>query len=328
MGGVVLGLAGAVLVAATGLATAAIIGIRRLSELLLAAYVVAFAEIVALTLALSTLGAMSRGGFVFGVVALFLASGAGWLVAGRPRASGLSTELRSLVRDPPLSVLATAVGLALAYLAALIVATPPNSWDSLAYHLSRAAFWSQSGHVGYIPDAYDARMDGSPPNAELVLTSLFDVTRSERLVGFVQFVAALACSLGVYTLARRLSFPAREAAFGALVFLTLPVVLLQAPTTQNDLVAASGLTTAAVFLTGTSTAAMAIAALATALAVGTKVPAVYGLPLLLVLAVTAPAPKRRIARLLALGAGTAVGAYWYVVNLRAGPVFGPSGRDR
>ena len=69
---------------------------------------------------------------------------------------------------------------------------------------------------------------------------------------------------------------------------------------------------------------MSIAALATALAVGTKVPAVYGLPLLLVLAVTAPAPKRRIARLLALGAGTAVGAYWYVVNLSAGPVFGPS----
>ena len=152
-------------------------------------------------------------------------------------------------------MLATTVGLALAYLAALIVATPPNSWDSLSYHLSRAAFWSQSGHVGYIPDAYDVRMDGSPPNAELVLTSLFDVTRSERLVGFVQFVAALACSLGVYTLARRLAFPAREAAFGALVFLTLPVVLLQAPTTQNDLVAASGLTAAAVFLTGTSTAA-------------------------------------------------------------------------
>ena len=66
MGGVVLGLAGAALVAATGLATAAVIGIRSLSELVLAAYVVAFAEIVGLTLALSTLGAMSRGGFVFG----------------------------------------------------------------------------------------------------------------------------------------------------------------------------------------------------------------------------------------------------------------------
>jgi hypothetical protein len=325
MGGVVLGLAGAVLVATTGLATSAVIGIRRLSELLLAAYVVAFAEIVGLTLALSAVGAMSRGGFVIGFVVLFLASGTGWLVAGRPRSARLSPELRSLMADPPLSVLATTVGLALAYLAALIVTTPPNSWDSLAYHLSRAAFWSQSGHVGYVPDAYDVRMDGSPPNAELVLTSLFDVTRSERLVGFVQFFAALACSLGVYTLARRLSFQSREAAFGALVFLTLPVVLLQAPTTQNDLVAASGLTAAAVFLTATSTAAMALAALATALAVGTKVPAVYGLPLLLVLALTAPPSNRRIARLLALVAGTAVGAYWYVVNLRTGPVFGPSG---
>ncbi len=107
MGGVVLGLAGAALVAATGLATAAVVGIRNLSELLLAAYVVAFAEIVGLTLALSTLGAMSRRGFILGIVALFLASGTGWLVAGRPRAIGPSTELRSVVRDPPLSVLGT-----------------------------------------------------------------------------------------------------------------------------------------------------------------------------------------------------------------------------
>ena len=88
MGGLVLGLAGAALVAATGLATAAVIGIRSLSELLLAAYVVAFAEIVGLTLALSTLGAMSRGGFVLGIVALFIASGIG-LARRRPPACAL-----------------------------------------------------------------------------------------------------------------------------------------------------------------------------------------------------------------------------------------------
>lgn len=324
MGGLVLGLAGAALVAATGLATAAVIGIRSLSELVLAAYVVAFAEIVGLTLALSTLGAMSRGGFVLGIVALFLAAGTGWLVAGRPRASGLSPQLRSLVNDPPLSVLATAVGLALAYLAALIVATPPNSSDSLSYHLPRAALWVQAGHVGYVENAYDARINANPPNAEIALAFVIDLTRGERFAGFVQLAAALACAVGVFGLARRLRLAEREAAFGALLFLTLPVVLAQAPTTQNDLVAASMFVAAAVFLTGTSSRELGLASLATALAVGTKVPAVFGLPLLLALAIVAPRRHRLIARLVALTVGAGMGAYWYVVNIRnSGQLFGP-----
>src|SRR4029079_9596149 len=101
MGGVVLGLAGAALVAATCLATDAVIGIRKLSELLLAAYVVAFAEIVGLTLALSTLGAMSRGGFVIGIVALFLVSGTCWIATGRPRSARPSPQGRAVIGDPP-----------------------------------------------------------------------------------------------------------------------------------------------------------------------------------------------------------------------------------
>lgn len=326
MGGVLIGVAAAMLVAATGLAAAALIRLRSLPELVLATYVVGFAEIVGLTLVLSTLGAMSRTGFVVGIAGLFLASVAGWLLAHRPPVVRLRLgDVRDLIGVPPLLVLASTVGLALAYVVALIVATPPNSWDSLAYHLPRAAFWSQAGHVGYIPDSYDARLDGNPPNAEIALAFVFDLTRNERFAGFVEFVAALACSVGVFALARRLRFPAREAAFGALVFLTLPVVLLQAPTTQNDLVAASMLTAGAVFVTGTSAGAMGLAALATALAVGTKVPAAFGLPLLLALALTAPEAGRRFARLLALAAGSAVGAYWYVVNLQsADQVFGPS----
>ena len=84
MGGVLIGVAAAMLVAATGLATAALIRVRSLPELVLAAYVIGFAEIVGLTFVLSTLGAMSRTGFAVGIAGLFLASVAGWLLAHRP----------------------------------------------------------------------------------------------------------------------------------------------------------------------------------------------------------------------------------------------------
>ena len=197
-------------------------------------------------------------------------------------------HLCALRRIPILIVLAVATGLALLYVLALIVGTPPANHDSLTYHLTRAAFWAQDDRVGYIADAYDERLNAHPPNAEIVLTFLLEVGRNERLAGFVQFTAAVALAVGVFSLARKMGLARGEAAFGALLFLTLPIVLLQASTAQNDLVAASFLLAAAVFVLGDSRRELLLAAVATALAVGTKVPAAYGLPVLCALGLVAP----------------------------------------
>jgi hypothetical protein len=309
MGGVLPGGAATIFVAGTGLVTAATLRVRGLPKLLLAAYVVAFAEIVGLTFFLSAIGALSRPGFIIGSAGLLATAVAIWLVLNRPPFPIRRVEeIRALGKTPALLALCVTVGCALAYVVALIVGTPPNTWDSLVYHLARAALWNQAGHVGYISNAYDPRLA---------------VTRNEHFAGFVQFTAALACTVGVFILARRLRIERREAAFGALLFLTLPIVLLQASTTQNDVVAASFLVAAAAFLTSASRWELGLASLATALAVGTKAPALYGLPVLFLIALVAPPPTRRAARFAALVIGAVIGSYWYAFNVfESGRFFG------
>ncbi len=209
------------------------------------------------------------------------------------------------------------------YVVALLVGTAPTTWDSLAYHLTRAALWRQEGAIGYIESAYDDRLNANPPNAEIALTFVLELTRDERFAGFVQLGSALACVLGIAALARRLGLAPHEAAFGALLFLTLPIVVLQASTTQNDLVVAALLVAATVFVLGRSPAELGLAALAVALALGTKVTAIYALPLLAAVVLVAKPSGTRLRALGAVAVGAIVGSWWYVVNLvETGKVLG------
>jgi hypothetical protein len=99
-----------------------------------------------------------------------------------------------------------------------------------------------------------------------------------------------------------------------LLFLTLPIVVLQSSGVKNDVVVASFLLAASVFLLGESRWNIALAALATALALGTKFTAAYGLAILFALALIAPPRHRRKGRAAGLALGAVVGSYWYAVN--------------
>jgi len=314
VGGPLLGFLALALLAATGSLVAATLRLQRPAETVLAVYIVASAEVVGLFLFLSAFDAVTRGSLIAGLVALLAAALGVWVLAG-------TEHLPSLPRRPfadlgergPLLVLAVAVGLGLAYLIALIAATPPNGWDPANYHLARAGFWLQSGGVGYIPNAYDQRLNFNPPNGEIGFAFVLGITHEENLVGFVQFFAALASATGVFAFARKIGLRRGEAAFGALAFLSLPLIALQSSGAKNDLVVASYLVGAALFLLGDSRRSIALGSLATALAIGTKFTAAYGLAALLALVLVAPLARRTL-RLVGLAVGGVVGSYWYVVN--------------
>jgi hypothetical protein len=313
--GALLGVVVLLLVGGTGLLIGSLLRLRSAPELILATYVVAFAEVVGLSLFLSPFDAMTRGALVTGSGALFVAALGAWMLAKTPRVPLVRREaLVVIARHGPVVVLAVVTALALSYVVALIVGTPPNGWDPLNYHLARAAFWVQSGHVGYIGDAYDQRLNFNPPNGEIGLAFVLGVTREETFSGFVQFFAALACSVGVFTMARRIGLPRIEATFGALVFLILPIVLLQSSGVKNDIVVASFLLAASVFVLGDSLGETGLAALATALAVGTKFTAAYGLVVLLAFALLAPPRRWRVQRIVGIALGALAGSYWYAVN--------------
>ena len=262
--------AGLAVVLSAGLA-AALLRPSSLLSFLLAAYVLGFAEVVALLLALSLVDALRPTALAVGLSRALAAAGAAWLWAGRPPPPGVRPGLRTareLVGDPLLALLAAAVAAAFAYSAALTLLTPANDGDALVYHLARALFWQQEGRIGYVPDVVDLRLDVSPPHAELGQLFTILVSGTDRFVGLPQLGALAVSCLALAGLARRVALTSAAAAFGALLFATYPIVQIQASTALNDLVVCACLAVAAYFLLDERGAGLWLAGLATALAAG------------------------------------------------------------
>ncbi len=289
-------------------------GARTWIDLTLVAYVAAAAEIVVLVLFLSAFHAV-RASTLYLALAVVLA---GAVLAAR--ATGALRAPRAplrLARRPTgvEAVLAVTVLASLGYSLALAFGTPPNTWDSLVYHLTRLAFWHQDNAVGYVANAYDARINGNPPVAEILMLFMVELAGGERSAALVQLVATPVAAVGVVGIARRVGMGRAESLFGAGLFLTLPIVALQAGTTQNDLVVASFLVVAAYAALGARSLHIGLLAAATALGVGTKLTALFGLPVLVALILLAPERDARGRRQIAVAAGALAGAFWYVVNV-------------
>jgi hypothetical protein len=285
-------------------------------DVLLAMYLIAFTEIIVVMLLLSPGHWLTAGhlGIVILVVAGVTAIGTrvvpGWAPPPLPLRSA-----REALRDRINLVLAVAVLGGLGYVAALIIGTAPNDYDVLWYHLARAAFWKQQHAVGYIPNVNDARLNGFPPNAEIADSFTMILSKSDRFVGFVQLTSLLAGMTAIAGIARRIGLSVRQALFGALLFATLPVVILQSATALNDLVFGSFLVICAYFLLTWTRMTLALATLALGLAIGTKVTALLGLPMLALFAFVYLPRKRWPALVLVGVAGTVLGSYWYLYNL-------------
>ena len=193
--------------------------------------------------------------------------------------------------------------------------TPPNDWDGLTYHETRALLWDQQGRIGYAPSGNDPRLDVNPPVSEIGLYLAMIVPRSERFAALPQFLSLWASLAAVVLVGRRLGLPRTAAVYAGLVFATLPIVVLQGAAILNDLVVASLSLTAVVFLAGRSRSELAVGSIALGLALSTKFTTAVVLPLLVAAVLALTPAARRGASLLACGAGIVLGTPWYLVNL-------------
>jgi hypothetical protein len=294
-------------------------------------YVAWVCQIVVLSLVLSPFGALGRNGYLAGAAVVWAAAAAGQLLrpaqplGARAAARAIVTAVRG---DRLLGLFAAVVALELAYAAAIALLTPPADDDSLQYHLARPALWLQQGSLGTFGDVFDFRLNAFPPNAELVYGFLLSVWGGDRIVAVVNLLAAVALTAAVGVGARRLGLGAREAAFGALLAASLPVVALQAPSTLTDLQVATLATCGAALLLRRAGGDLALGSVSGALALGAKVTGVFALPVLAAVACLTWRP-RWWRGLLAVGAASAVGAYWYVWNAaREGSPLGETSPDQ
>ena len=315
MTGAIALVAGTVLLAVGSLRLSSMLRPRSTASFLLGAYVAAWTQLVVILWALSLFGWVTRWGLLAGlglVCGALVLDTRGWSDVGTRLRDG-ANALQSALADLVCAVLGVAVVAGLGYAVALGLATPQNDFDTIFDHLWRAGLWRQNEAVGYPDCACAHYVNAYPPHGEMGVLATMVLGGGDRYVGLVQGAAYVALVTGVVGVARGIGLGRAEALLGALFVATLPIVALQASTAQNDLAVASFLVAAVVLLLDHGRAMPWVAGAATALAVGTKVTAVFGIPVLVVVALLASA-VRRAHRLAAVLLGAAVGAYWYLVN--------------
>jgi len=113
----------------------------------------------------------------------------------------------------------------------------PNNWDSLTYRLPRVMAWADNGSIEFFQTQV-MRQNTRPPLSEWSFLHLFLTTGSDRLFNCVQWCAFVLCTLSAVELARLLGADRKGRRFSALLVATTPLAILQATSTQNDLLAA------------------------------------------------------------------------------------------
>jgi len=291
----------------------AALGVRSPTAFLLGAFVVAHAELLVVALGLSLFTGFTPAAVlaVLAVVCLLT------LVATRSARSGIDwrAAVRPVRADPLLLTLGVIVAFGFAYSAAMGIWVPQVEDDVLTFHLVRAPLWWQHGGITYLHGIFDLRSNAYPPGGELGALTSMTLAGNDYFVAVDQLLSALALAVGATAISRRFGFGPRQALFGGLLVLTLPLIVLQAGTAMSDLVVAAFLLAAVFFLIDGQRRSPWLAGVATALAIDVKLTAPIALPLLVALAWLARPVTLRKPRVIAVVVGAVAGAFWYAVNI-------------
>ncbi|MFG1915030.1 glycosyltransferase family 39 protein [Micromonospora sp. NPDC048898] len=137
----------------------------------------------------------------------------------------------------------TVGGLVLVELLVALLAEP-NNFDSQTYHLPKVERWVAQGDLDFWPTAIHRQVT-IPPGAEYLLLHLRLLTGGDRLHNLVQWAAGVLCLLVAARITAQLGGGRRAQLLTAFVLATTPMVVLQATSTQTDLVCAAWVACAA-----------------------------------------------------------------------------------
>jgi hypothetical protein len=119
----------------------------------------------------------------------------------------------------------------------IVLLSPPNTSDSMKYHLSRVMHWAQDASLQHYATAFLPQLD-QPIWAEEAILHLRLLWGDDRFAGFVQFAAMLVSLVGVTLIAARLGAGKVGQWLAAAFAFSVPIGVLQATSTQNDYVVA------------------------------------------------------------------------------------------
>jgi hypothetical protein len=138
-------------------------------------------------------------------------------------------------------------GAVLAATFVVALAAAPNNWDSMVYHNARVMEWWDHGSIAPWDTSNDRQLR-MPPLASYFKLALLGLTGNDVLFNLVQWAFFAFSILAAAALAARLVPSGRAGTWAALLVATIPMAVLQSTSTQNDVVVAGYLLSAAFFL--------------------------------------------------------------------------------
>jgi hypothetical protein len=135
--------------------------------------------------------------------------------------------------------------LIIAGLAAFAVATltvalvaEPNNWDSQAYHLPKIEHWVANGSVGPFAAFYPPQV-AFAPGAEYLLLHLRFLTGGDMFYNLLQWGSVVVATATASRISAQLGGKRTAQLITAFAVVTTPMVVLQATSTQTDMVTAA-----------------------------------------------------------------------------------------
>jgi hypothetical protein len=187
---------------------------------------------VGITEALSPFHLISPGALLTAWLAVLAMA----LVALRVRGGATVTFPRPSL-DVWSCILVSAVGVLVLMVGVVAVVAPPNTHDSLTYHMARVAHWMQNRSVEPYPTAIQRQLYQSP-GAEFAILHLQILRDSDRFANLVQWAAMGGSALASSLVVRYLGGNPPVQVFAAVIVATIPMGVLQASSAKNDFVVA------------------------------------------------------------------------------------------
>ncbi len=175
---------------------------------------------------------------------------------------------------------------------------PQSIDDVLTAHLARVGYWLQHGNlVPWQADTYQMSQIIYPLNAQAQIYWSLLFLRTDRLVGFSQWVALPVMMLNIYGISRMIHIERKWAIVAALTVFSIPSIYLQAFTAMTDLVSAvlfvSMLYLLLLGLESGQIEVLGLSGLALGLSLGTKQTIIFAIPGLIIFWIYILAVKRK-----------------------------------
>jgi hypothetical protein len=183
---------------------------------------------------LSLASAITRGGLAAAWL-LLLGAEAAWLVQrirgeGALRLPHLSLPAGGFERLLLLAIVCIAVTIAV-----IAWYSPPNTWDSLNYHMARVAHWAQLRSVRHFATGIE-HQNAIAPGAEMLVLHTYVLGGGDRWVNFVSWLAMAVSMVAASLVAAELGTKARGQILASVLVATLPMGIAEASSTMTDYV--------------------------------------------------------------------------------------------